>query len=243
MTMKTGLYMLVATVAVLGSPTQASAQRASGLGTNSVPQTINFTLGAFVPRGEDARVDDDVLNVNREFLLFDVADFKSATLGVEWLFPLHNYIEAGAGISVAQRTVPSLYAEFVDTNGGEIEQEIKIRQVPIAFTIRALPLGAQNPIQPYFGAGINVVAFKYSESGDFIDFNDNQRVFTETYEESGAKVAPVVLAGIRFAGEAFSVGGEVRWQKADADLPTDFAGSKLDLGGLTYQFTFGIRFD
>jgi hypothetical protein len=241
---RTGFCVVLAAAAVLGLVDPAYAQRASGLGGATAPQTINFTFGVFVPKGEDSRVADDVLNVNREFLVFDIGDFKSATIGGEWLLPIGNFVEAGAGISFAQKTVPSVYAEFIDSDGSEIEQEIKLRQIPIAFTVRALPLGQQNPVQPYIGGGINVIRWKYTEDGDFIDFNEPEfPVFTETYEASGGKVAPVILGGVRYAGDAFTVGGEFRWQKADVDLNTDFAGSKLDLGGYTLQFTLGVRFD
>ena len=39
-------------------------------------------------------------------------------------------------------------------------------------------------------------------------------------------------------------GFEIRWQSAKGTLPTDqsFAGTKIDLGGLNYLFTFAIRF-
>jgi hypothetical protein len=248
---KTAFCVLLTAAAVLGRVDPAYAQRASGLGGDSAPQTINFTFGLFAPRGEDGRVDDDVLNANCDrqngactFLDFEVGDFKSATIGGEWLLPIGNFIEAGAGISFAQKTVPSVYAEFVDTDGNEIEQDLKLRQIPIAFTVRALPLGQQNPVQPYVGGGINVIRWKYTEEGNFIDFNLPEfPVFTEIYEASGTKVAPVILGGDRYAGDAFTVGGEVRWQKADVDLNTDFAGSKLDLGGVTLQLTLGVRFD
>jgi hypothetical protein len=240
---KPAFCLLLAAAAVLGRVDPAYAQRATGLGSDTAPQTINFTFGLFTPRGEDGRVDDDVLNINREFLLFEISDFKSAAIGAEWLLPIGNFVEAGAGISFAQKTVPSVYAEFIDSDGSEIDQDLKLRQVPIAFTVRALPLGQQNPVQPYFGGGINVVRWKYTEDGEFIDFDNNQEIFTETYEASGTKVAPVLLGGVRYAGDAFSFGGELRWQKADVDLSTDFTGSKLDLTGVTLQFTLGVRFD
>ena len=40
--------------------------------TASAQQTLNFSLGVFTPRGEDARTDGDVLNANRTFLFFDI---------------------------------------------------------------------------------------------------------------------------------------------------------------------------
>jgi hypothetical protein len=50
------------------------------------------------------------------------------------------------------------------------------------------------------------------------------------------------LGGIRFAGAGGSAGFEVRFHKADAPLDDRFAGSRLDLGGWSYQFTAGVRF-
>ena len=210
--------------------------------TSSAQQTINFSLGLFTPRGEDARVDGDVLVANRTFLFFDIDDFKSASIGGEWLVPLGEYFEGGAGISFSRRTVDSVYADFVDIDGTEIDQELKLRLVPISFTVRALPLGQRNAFQPYVGAGLAVIPWRYSESGDFVDFNNNNQIFRDSFVADGAATGLVVLGGMRFGGEVLSAGGEIRYHKAEADLPSGFAGSKIDLGGWIYNFTIGVRF-
>ena len=49
--------------------------------TASAQQTFNFSLGVFTPRGEDARVAGDVLNENRNFLFFEIGDFKPYVTG------------------------------------------------------------------------------------------------------------------------------------------------------------------
>jgi len=67
-------------------------------------------------------------------------------------------------------------------------------------------------------------------------------IFRDQFVDSGSTTGPIILGGIRFAGEALSAGGEIRYQSADADLSDDFLGSKIDLGGWTYQFTVGVRF-
>src|SRR5687767_10803146 len=77
-------------------------------------QTFNVSFGYFTVRGEDARVEGDVLNENRNFLAFEVSDFNGAAVGAEWLVPLGTYFEAGAGVSFSRRTVPSVYEAFVD---------------------------------------------------------------------------------------------------------------------------------
>lgn len=208
----------------------------------SAQQTANFSLGVFTPRGEDARVLGDVLNANRTFLFFDIDDFNTAAVGGEWLIPLGEFFEAGAGISFTRRTVDSVYLDFVDIDGSEIRQEMKLRLVPIAFTFRALPLGQSNPFQPYFGGGLAVINWRYSESGDFIDFANNQEIFRASYVGDGWNTGPVVFGGIRFGGQTLTAGGEIRYHAAEGELNADFAGPKIDLGGWTYNFTIGVRF-
>lgn len=204
-------------------------------------QTFNVTLGYFTVRGEDARVDGDVLNANRNFLEFEVKDFNGASIGGEWLFPVGNYIEAGAGISFTRRTVPTVYSRLLNANGSEIEQDLRLRMVPIALTFRALPLGQNTGFQPYIGGGLNLIPWRYSESGQFVDTRTNA-IFNNSYVESGTATGPVALGGIRFAGDALASGFEIRYQAAKADLPPPFAGTQIDLGGWSYLFTIGARF-
>jgi hypothetical protein len=235
MRLKFGFTALSVAVATLVSAQSASAQ-----------QTLNFSLGFFTVRGEDARVERDVLNENRNFLVFEVSDFNSATVGAEWLVPLGGYLEAGAGVSFSRRTVPSVYDAFVDDDGSEIEQDLRLRLVPVAFTVRVLPLGQSSPVQPYFGAGLGIFNWRYSESGEFVDFQNRNAIFREQYAASGNETGPVVLGGLRFAGDTVSAGAEVRYQSAAADLGSRFSGPvldpRIDLGGWTYQFTVGLRF-
>lgn len=205
-------------------------------------QTLNFSLGYFTPRGEDARVEDDVLNENLTFLAFDLSDFNGPAIGAEWLIPIGEYLEAGAGVGFSRRTVPSVYLDYTEPDGTEVEQDLRLRLVPIAFTARVLPLGQTNPFQPYFGAGLAVINWRYSESGEFIDFNRNLEIFRDQFVADGNETGPVLLGGIRYGGETWSAGGEIRFHSAEADLSEDFAGSKLDLGGWTYNFTVGVRF-
>jgi len=227
------VYLLMAAAAVLAQANAALAQ-----------QTINFSLGYFTPRGPDARVEDDVLNVNRTFLVFDVDEFNGATIGGEWLVPLGDFFEGGAGISFSRRTVSSVYDEFIDADGSEIDQDLRLRLVPIALTFRLLPLGQQSAVQPYVGAGIGLINWRYSEFGESADFGAGfpPIVFEDSFVASGTQVGPVVLGGVRFGGESVTAGGEIRYHKAEADLDDDFAGSRLDLGGWTYNFTIGVRF-
>ena len=205
-------------------------------------QTLNFTLGYFSPLGWDSRTHGDVLIANSSFLAFDIGEFGGLSVGGEWLIPLGTFFEAGAGISYTGQTVPSVYWDFEDPNGTEIDQDLQLRLVPIALTFRLVPLGQSSPFQPYVGGGLGIVNWRYRESGEFIDFGAGRIIVNETYEANGNATGPIVLGGVRFAGTRLSAGGEVRYQHAHGDLPVDFAGPKIDLGGWTYNFTVGMRF-
>jgi hypothetical protein len=209
-------------------------------------QTLNFSLGYFTVRGEDARAEGDVLNENRNFRLFDIDDFNGATVGAEWLVPLGEYVEAGAGLSFSRRTVPSVYEKFVDEDGSDIEQTMRLRLLPVAFTVRLLPLRQTSPVQPYIGAGLALVSWRYSESGEFVDFARRNAIFRDQFVASGTATGPVILGGLRFAGDAVSGGFEIRYLSADAPLGAPFSlvqrDPRIDLGGWTYQFMVGWRF-
>jgi hypothetical protein len=206
-------------------------------------QSINFYAGGFVPTAEDARSHDDVLWNNLDFLAFNVKDFHGGTAGVEYLVGLNEFVDAGLGVGVYQRTVPSVYSRLVNSNGSEIEQDLKLRTVPFTATVRFLPLGRSAGIEPYIGGGVALVNFRYSESGEFVDSADSS-IFRDTFVGTGTATGATILGGLRVPIDAWSLGGEVRWQKALGDLPASegFAGSKIDLGGWNYLVTFQVKF-
>jgi hypothetical protein len=228
---RTGVRVALACAAIMALANPAAAQ-----------QTLNFSIGLFTPTGEDARVQGDVLNANRTFLVFDVDEFNGPSVGGEWLVPFGRYVEGGAGLSFTRRTVPTIYQDFVDDDGTEIDSDLRLRVMPVAFTLRVVPTGQDSVVQPYFGAGVGIFNWRYSESGEFVDFGAGNAIVLDSYVASGNRAGAIALGGIRFAGESVSSGFEVRYHKADADLDERFAGSKIDLGGWTYNFTIGIRF-
>jgi hypothetical protein len=235
---------------VAGAARPAYAQRpapAVGRSQDVQFQTFNFLFGGFFPKGEGSRTEGDVLIANLDpsspsAFLFDINAFKGVTFGGEWLLPIGKFIEVGAGVSYSSKTVPSTYLYFSDSDGTEIDSDLQLREVPLAFTVRVLPLGSRSAIQPYVGGGLDVIFWKYSEAGEFIDFSQGMAIFEDTFEESGTSTGPVFLTGARFVHGGFSVGGEFRWHWAEGDLSTDFAGPKIDLGGMTFQATVGARF-
>lgn len=206
---------------------------------------VTFYGGYFGLRGEDTRDVDDVIYQNAGFLAFDVGDFNGATFGGEVHVGVGRFFEAGVGAGYYERTVPTVYRDFVDASGFEVEQDLKLRQVPVTFTGRIFPFGRDASVQPYVGGGFAMVNWRYTEEGEFIDFNNRGEIFRDRFVDEGNTLLPVAVAGIRFGSrDGLSVGGEFRYQrgKADLDRSLGFSGDRLDLGGYTGLFTVGFRF-
>ena len=209
----------------------------------SAQQSLNIYFGGFVPKGEDSRTDGDVLVNDLDFFEFEIGDFKSVTLGGEWLVGLGDRSELGFGLGIYSKTVESHFRDLVDETGNNIEQDLKLRIVPITASYRFLPMGRRAAVQPYLGIGLGIFGWSYSESGDFVDFDGT--IFRDQFKETGTSFGPVYLGGVRVPLGNFDLGGEVRYQSAtgDIDEPQDFAGgTKVDLGGFSYLATFNIRF-
>ena len=228
------LGMLVILLVILVGAAPAHAQQ----------QSVTFNLGYFAVRGEDARISDDVLVENLDLFAFRLGDFNNASAGAEWLMGLGEYLEAGVGLGFYRRTVASTYDDFVDVDGSEIEQDLKLRVIPFTTTIRFLPFGRSAALQPYVGGGLGIYAWRYSEVGDFIDFSDFA-VFRDRFVAEGNDVGPVVLAGVRMPfGSRYAVGGELRYQTVQGTVGVEngFLEERIDLGGLTAQATLQVKF-
>ncbi len=239
------LAIALTVFAMLWAPAAASAQIRQVSTSSDNRQAVNFTLGYFALKGLDSRVNDDVLLnelQSAQPLLFKVKDFNSGIFGAEYLIGLASHFEAGVGVGFAQRSVPSVYAKLTHADSSEIQQDLKLRQIPVTFTGRLLLLPRGSTVEPYVGAGIVAIRWRYSETGEFVA--SDRTIFPARYTAQGTAVGPTVLAGLRAPVGNWAIGGEVRWQKAEATklLSHGFLGDKFDLGGWTGNFTFGVRF-
>lgn len=232
MATRCGTVVLMAAVLTVAGARDVRAQQ----------QTVNATIGYFVPTSAAARPLDDVLSANLDFLAFDVRDFNGPAIGGEWLVGVGPVLEVGVGAAYSQRAVPSVYADFVDPDGSDIEQDLRLRLIPVTFSARLLPFGQRSPVQPYIGAGLVVYRWQYQERGEFVDFGARRVIFEDDYRADGRATGAVVLGGLRIVGDRAAAGVELRRQTGTADLDRRFAGETLDLGGWTVNLTLGVRF-
>lgn len=244
----------LAAVFVLGTlfvaPASAQVYQVSRTDSRNL---IGFNLGYFALKSAESRDSEDILLPNlidfarrSDLAPLEIGDFNSVAFGGEWIYGVSDYLEAGVGLGYYRRTVETVYADLVDDDESDIAQDLKLRVVPITATVRFLPFGRGAAVEPYVGAGIGFFNYRYTEIGEFVD--DEGFVFTnvdDPFDKSGTAIGPVVLLGARFpVGDAFTLGGEFRWQKAEGDglLDQDFIRDKIDLGGWTSAFTFHFRF-
>jgi hypothetical protein len=221
-------------VGVLGgfvAPSEVAAQ-----------QSVNFYLGGFFPTGLDDRGTDDVLFQDAGFLAFDFGEFDGITVGGEYLVGLGEFFDAGLGVGYYSQSTLSSDIDFEFPDGSEILADLKLRIVPVWATVRYLPLGHRDAIVPYIGGGVAIYNWRYEETGDFVNVNDD--IVNGTFSGSDTSVGPVILGGVRVPIGKSGIGGEIRWQGGKADLPLDqsFAGDKINLGGFNYLFTVSFGF-
>ena len=230
----------IVTAGAILAPSPAHAQ-ITRVSNTEWSQAFGFKIGSFQLKGVDSRGEGDVLFNNYDSLLFEIEEFNNVTFGGEWLVSLGRYLEAGADVTYYQGSVPSIYRDLVNENGFEIAQELKLRTVPISGTVRFLPAG-RGTVQPFVGGGVSIIPWRYSETGEFVDFNGD--IFFDTFSADGTEVAPVFLGGVRFAvGDAWLVGVEYRYQDAKGDtggIDAGFTGDKINLGG--HHWNVGIHF-
>jgi len=239
---------LIVTVAfvLLLAPAAAFAQiRQVSSSPEASRNAVNFSIGYFGLKGIESRDPDDVIVgdlVNQHPLLFEVNDLNGATFGGEYLFAPTRNFEVGVGLGFSQKSIQTVYADITHVDQSDIEQELKLRQIPVTFTGRFLILPRGSAVEPYIGAGLTAIRYQYSEVGEFVDADGF--IFPGVFKTNGTAAGPIVLAGVRAPIENWTVGGEFAWQKVVADVPADdqLLGTKLDLGGWHVRFTFGVRF-
>jgi len=234
--------------------------------------SLNVGGGWFFPRGIDSRPNDDVFVRNyfgeplpvfdfdpfiTDALLFEgMSDFRSGTFFGEWNVSFGSRVEIGGGVGFYNKTVDTVYRDIVNfafDPPREIQQEIGLRIVPWTGVVRFLPFGRAGDIQPYVGAGIAALNYRYVERGEFVDVETGD-IFcagtpgcpTPEYKATGTAIGGVWLVGVKLpiGGDIYGMNVEYRRQygTGNAGIDKGFVADKIDLGGGSLLFSFTVRF-
>lgn len=205
---------------------------------NAHASGAELRLGAFAPSADSNLFDDDDELYNTRD-----KDWRGVTGGAEFSFDLGPNVELGLHIDAYGRELPTFYRDFTHENGDEIQQSLKLSIVPMGVSLRILPAGKRAAISPYVAAGVDVVAYKYEEFGDFIDFRGDNDVVNDAFVDEGAAFGFHAAAGVRVrVNYDLSITGEVRYLNAKADMGEDFGGNRIDLGGVSATVGVNLRF-
>ena len=239
-----------------------------------VIHSIQFGAGLVFPRGFDGREEGDVLVENLTGFVIEpgltsalafpevegcfdrfnvqshpptcIKGFRAGQLFGEWNVAFGDRLEVGVGLGFHRKTVQSVYRDLFNMNGSDIAQDIRLRVIPLTGVVRFMPFGRAGDFQPYVGAGLGLLNWRYSEIGEFVDTSDFT-IFDDRFVADGTTAGPLLLGGLRIplGGDIYALTLEGRYQWAVGDtggIDAGFLGDKIDLGGGQFNIGFLVRF-
>ncbi len=206
---------------------------------------LDVRLGAFFPSADSNLFRDDA-----ELYTVRNKDWRGFAGGGELNFQLADNLELGVSLGGYSREIDTVYREFVNENGLDIPQTLRLRSVPLGVNLRLVSPSRQATIVPYASVGADLYFYKYEEFGDFIDFGDPTfPIVSDAFVSEGAIPGAHVAAGVRIPlNYDFALTLEGRYQWAEGELGDDFRPRpgedplRLDLSGWSATAGLNIRF-
>jgi opacity protein-like surface antigen len=254
-----GVFVYAAALIFLASPAFADGQNQSA---NSSTQTSSapppdFMLGR--PRGSIgvrgsmlvASANSDIYDFVTDVLAIDKSDFNTGSFAVEGAYSVNPRIDIVGTWDLNSMNHQSDYRDWQDNRGLPIQQSTELKQMNVTMSVkfglvsrgRAVSRLAWIPrtFVPYVGAGAGYGRYEFRQNGDFVDFDNGNRVFTDTFTSEGWAPTFHVMGGTDiqvYRHLILSLDGRYSWQHAD--LGEDFIGfAPIDLGG--FRFGAGIH--
>jgi hypothetical protein len=261
-----GLLMAVCVaLALVAMAPPAHAQTFTPLPTNTTqaPSNPDFLLGrptaSVGVRGEwlFASAGSDIFDFVTEQLTLDKSSFNAPGFGMDLAFTLTDRLDLVTGFDIAKSSTASEYRDHVEQVGSTflpIQQTTSLRQSSVFAAIKfaVIPRGRTisrfawipSTIVPYVGAGGGMANYDFEQDGDFVDFANGNRIFTDTFRSHGWTPTAHVFGGadIQLYKRMFmSLEGRYGW--ASATLDNDFIDFEpIDLGGFRFGAGFHIMF-
>lgn len=185
--------------------------------------------------------------------LFPRGGIGAPRIGAELGFRAGSRLEIVLGAAYANRRASHEYRDFVDNDDRPIEQETRLRRIPLTVGARynLVPAGrtvgtiayVPRRVVPWVGAGGGVMHWTMRQQGDFVDFADSSVFFAE-FDARGWAPLAYASAGVDVGltpGSALAF--EARYTRARDRLGRDFTGfAPLDLSGVLLTAGLSWRF-
>lgn len=171
-------------------------------------------------------------------------DFRSGRLGFELDYALLPMLEILVGFDTGQAETAGSYLDLVYEDGSEIDHSAALRLTDTTVGVRVRPfrLGRASP---YVVFGVARTSYKYSEKGEFVNF-ETFDIYYDELEERLSLTGFFAGAGFDFAvvrmpfGRRLDAFGEFRYARSEGRHRDEFADFG-DLGVARVGALFGLR--
>jgi hypothetical protein len=244
-----GTVALTATTTL--APSTASAQAASGRGFlfGSPAGSLALRVGY-----SGANAGSDVFSFVTNELTLKKGDFGSFAMGGDLSFAIHSRFDVMLSVDVDAMEKKSEFREWIDNDGNPIEQSTAFARQSYMVSAKyyLLPQGrslgrfAWVPARyvPWVSAGAGRILYNFSQNGDFVDFENNNKVFHDAFKSSKWGNSAHLTAGIDWSmTHRFALTSQARYLFGKAELEPDYSGfDPIDLSGLGLTAGLTIRF-
>ena len=205
---------------------------------------------------DHANAHSDIFDQSVDLLTLKRGDFSGMTLGGEAGFSLGTRFDISADLSYSHKSAGSEYRALVDNNNQPIQQNTTFDRIPLTVNARfyltepGRSVGnfawIPSKVVPWIGAGAGVMWYQFHQTGDFVDYQNNN-VFNsaDANDPYNAKASTGMVQAM--AGADISLSPHValrldsRYVWAKASLPPQFTGfNNIDLSGV--QGTLGLTY-
>jgi opacity protein-like surface antigen len=257
-----GLLVSCTAFLLLASPAFADDQNPSANSSSQASSAPppDFMLGR--PRGSIgvrggflfAGAKSDIFDFVTDILAIEKSDFNTGAFAFEAGYSVTPRLDIIATADFNAMNHGSDYRDWQDNRGLPIQQttELKQKNFTASAKFSLLPRGRAisrlawipRTFMPYVGAGGGYGKYEFRQNGDFVDFDNGNRVFSDTFNSNGWAPTFHVLGGtdIRvYKHLLLSLDARYSWQKATLDQDfIDF--EPIDLGGFRFGAGFHLAF-
>ena len=198
-----------------------------------------------------ASANSDIYDFVTDVLAVEKSDFNTGSFAVDLSLNLLPQLDIVGTWDMNAMNQPSDYRDWEDNRGMPIQQTTELDQMNFTASAKysILPRGRNisrlawipRTFVPYVGAGGGYGKYTFRQNGDFVDFDNGNKVFTDTFRSEGWAPTFHVMGGLdiqAYKHLMLSFDTRYSWQKAD--LSNDFVGFEpIDLGG--FRFGAGVH--
>lgn len=188
-------------------------------------------------------------------LTFYRKNFNSASVTGELAVRATDRLDIIMDLGYSGGKVGSEYTNWVDNNNLPIQQTTTFTRTPLTFGVKAYLWNPGRSIGqlawipahwvPFVGGGVGWTWYKFVQSGDFVDFANNNNVYSDRLESSGRGATANLFGGAEWSlSPHFLLTAEGRYSWAHAPMGPAFNGIKpnIDLSGFRASAGITLRF-